>query len=84
VLALAACGGGDVRLAADQATADRVPAEFRAACGKPGSEVMTERSNVVVKRADCDLTASSSGTRAAARQSLHAAKGSQASAAAAA
>ena len=33
-----------------------VPEEFRAACGKPGSEVSTERLRVVINRADCDLT----------------------------
>ena len=36
--------------------ADDVPEEFRAACGRPGSEVSTERLRVVIRRADCDLT----------------------------
>jgi hypothetical protein len=37
-------------------SADDVPEEFRAACGKPGSEVTTERLRVVIRRVDCDLT----------------------------
>lgn len=35
---------------------DGVPDEFRAACGRPGAEVNTERLRVVIQRADCDLT----------------------------
>ena len=36
--------------------ASTVPAEFRAACGKPGSEVVTARLSVVITHRDCDLT----------------------------
>lgn len=38
-----------------QATAG-VPEEFEAACGKPGSRVVTERLEVTIKHSDCDLT----------------------------
>jgi hypothetical protein len=63
VLSLAACGGDGSRLAADEAKVTSVPEEFHDACGKPGSEVMTERSRVVVKHADCDLTGVIIGNR---------------------
>ena len=33
-----------------------VPAEFRAACGHPGAEVVVREVPVTVKHADCDLT----------------------------
>lgn len=33
-----------------------VPEEFEAACGKPGSRVVTEHLEVRIKRSDCDLT----------------------------
>ena len=33
-----------------------VPEELQAACGKPGSEVVTERLQVRMKHSDCDLT----------------------------
>src|SRR5687768_5511451 len=33
-----------------------VPEEFESACGKPGSRVVTERLEVLIKRSDCDLT----------------------------
>jgi hypothetical protein len=48
----AATRGG--QLATDER--NNVREEFREACGKPGAEVLTERSKVVVKHADCDLT----------------------------
>jgi hypothetical protein len=38
------------------ASPGEVPAEFRPACGKPGSRVVTERLSVRIKRRDCDLT----------------------------
>ena len=52
--ALPACGNSIGQLATDESGS--VPAEFREACGKPGAEVVTGRSRVVVKHADCDLT----------------------------
>jgi hypothetical protein len=56
VLAVAACGGGDeLRPAADEARADNVPEEFRAACGKPGSTVAIAMTSGTVRRSDCDL-----------------------------
>ena len=33
-----------------------VPEEFQAACGKPGSRVVTELLEVTIKHSDCDLT----------------------------
>jgi hypothetical protein len=33
-----------------------VPEEFRPACGKPGSRVVTERLEVRIKHSECDLT----------------------------
>lgn len=36
-------------------SADSVPAEFKAACGRPGAEVITHRLHVVIKHAECDL-----------------------------
>ena len=54
--ALTACGGGsdaDFRSSAPEQPA--VPAEFAAACGKPGSTVQVRAQRVAVKRADCDL-----------------------------
>lgn len=52
LLALAACGSQPT----DFPTSGTVPDEFAEACGKPGSEVTTARSRVVVKHVDCDLT----------------------------
>jgi hypothetical protein len=54
LLALSACGSVDAQVATDER--NNVPEEFREACGKPGAEVLTERAQVVVKHADCDLT----------------------------
>jgi hypothetical protein len=34
----------------------RVPAEFRAACGRPGADVTVKTVPVTVRHADCDLT----------------------------
>jgi hypothetical protein len=63
-LALCGCTGGDGlrQVSADDTAtaqpsdASAVPEEFRAACGKPGSKVVTERLEVTIKHADCDLT----------------------------
>lgn len=33
-----------------------VPSEFRPACGKPGTEVVTKALRVVIQRRECDLT----------------------------
>lgn len=54
LLALSACGNANDQVATDER--NNVPEEFREACGNPGAEVLTERSQVVVKHADCDLT----------------------------
>ena len=54
LLALPACGNSTGQRATDESSS--VPEEFREACGKPGAEVLTERSQVVVKHSDCDLT----------------------------
>ena len=53
-LALSACGNSTGQLATDEV--ERVPEEFREACGKPGSRVVTERLEVRIKHSDCDLT----------------------------
>ena len=65
-LALASCTGdeGLRQVGAEQApaatatstAASDVPEEFRAACGRPGSKVVTERLEVTIKHSDCDLT----------------------------
>ena len=61
-LSLTACSAGDeLRQVSTNATpsagADTgVPQEFLAACGKPGSRVVTERLEVRIKHRDCDLT----------------------------
>lgn len=65
-LALSGCTGGDAlrqvgsdgsATATPSSTASSdVPEEFQAACGKPGSEVVTERLQVRIKHSDCDLT----------------------------
>ena len=65
-LATAACsaadelrqaGGSDAASASPSADdTSGVPEEFRAACGQPGSEVVTERLEVRIKHRDCDLT----------------------------
>ena len=56
-LLLAGCGSEDVvRVAEEPPPSDSVPEEFRPACGKPGSRVDTERLEVVVEHAACDLT----------------------------
>lgn len=63
-LTLTACSSGDeLRLAqADSSpspsaqNSSGVPEEFRPACGKPGTEVVTERLDVTIKHSDCDLT----------------------------
>ncbi len=65
-LSLAGCTGGDTLR---QAGPDRTPAaspspsfstdvpeEFRPACGRPGSEVVTDRLEVRIRHSDCDLT----------------------------
>ncbi len=65
-LSLAGCTGGDTLR---QAGPDRtppaspsptispdVPEEFRPACGRPGSQVVTDRLEVRIKHSDCDLT----------------------------
>lgn len=52
LVTLAACGDQSRRSAIPAS----VPEEFRQACGNPGSTVTTERSAVVVRHADCDLT----------------------------
>lgn len=54
LLAVAACGPTGAAPAAT--SGEGVPQEFAEACGKPGSMVMTERTRVVIKHADCDLT----------------------------
>lgn len=54
LLALSACGDSTGRLATDDG--ERVPEEFRQACGKPGSRVVTERLDVRIRHSDCDLT----------------------------
>lgn len=61
-LSVTACSTGDeLRQVSANATpsagADSgVPEEFLAACGKPGSRVVTERLEVRIKHRDCDLT----------------------------
>lgn len=47
--------GAETRATAAPEGPGAVPAEFAAACGKPGSRVLTG-SSVTVTRADCDLT----------------------------
>ena len=54
LLALSACGSSTGQLATDEG--ERVPEEFREACGKPGSRVVTDRLEVRIKHRDCDLT----------------------------
>lgn len=41
---------------ASPSASDGVPPEFRAACGKPGSTVVTEQLKVVIKGRECHLT----------------------------
>ena len=61
-LALSACSAGDqvqqvsARATPSAADGSDVPEEFRAACGKPGSKVVTERLQVRIKHRECDLT----------------------------
>lgn len=61
-LALSACSASDElqQVSADATPSARddsgVPEEFRAACGKPGSKVVTERLEVRIKHSECDLT----------------------------
>lgn len=63
-LALTACSSGDELRQAEAGDspspsaqyAPGVPEEFRSACGKPGTEVVTERLDVTIKHSECDLT----------------------------
>ena len=64
-VAVTGCSGGDeLRQSREQDTpssspsaeSSDVPEEFRAACGRPGSKVVTERLEVRIKHSDCDLT----------------------------
>src|SRR5687768_10862681 len=62
-MTLTACSSGDELRQAEPDSSPTsaqhssgVPEEFRPACGRPGTEVVTERLDVTVKHRDCDLT----------------------------
>jgi hypothetical protein len=49
-VAIAACGSSAPR------SRTAIPAEFRAACGHPGTHVTVRKVPVIIRHADCDLT----------------------------
>ena len=53
-LVLAACA--DASMDGTAGEASQVPAEFEAACGRPGTEVRTQADQGFVRHDDCDLT----------------------------
>ncbi len=54
LLVLTACGSSGA--SGSGAPAPQVPTEFKAACGRPGTEVRVDNNEGFVRHEDCDLT----------------------------